>query len=131
MAKDQAKGQVKDQVEQSESKLRQAASEWAGAIRETGETVMESTIAVQDRSAQFAQALVDATFEQMEGQLATTHKLVNKLVSQSVKRRAAFRSLRRELFTSSINLVREPVRRYRQELEAVRENAKEQASASA
>jgi hypothetical protein len=131
MAKDQAKDQVKDQVEQSESKLRQAASEWAGAIRETGETVMESTIAVQDRTAQFAQALVDATFEQMEGQLATTHKLVNKLVSQSVKRRAAFRSLRRELFASSINLVREPVRRYRQELEAVRENAKEQASPTA
>jgi hypothetical protein len=120
-----------DRAEQSESKLRRAASEWTGAIRETAGTVSESAIALQDRTTQYAQALVDATYEQLEGQLATTHTLVSRMLSQSAKRRAALRALRRELFASAVNSVREPVRRYREELAAIRKEEAERAHANA
>jgi hypothetical protein len=101
--------------------LRDTASTWTETIREAAGTITDSAVALQDRNVQYAQALIDQGFEQIESQTATLRGAYNTLAAQSSKRRAAFRSLLRETFNASVSVLSSPRKFYEETLESVRE----------
>lgn len=105
----------------AENKVNQAASAWTETLREAGQTIAESALAIQERNVHFAQSLVEQGFKQVEDQTATLHKLYTKVASQSDARREAFRDLAREAATAYAGLLMSPVRLYRRAVAYVRD----------
>ena len=113
---DEAKAEPKP-----ENKVNQAASAWTETLRDAGQTIADSALAIQDRNVHFAQSLVEQGFKQVEDQTATLHKLYTKVASQSDARREAFRDLAREAATAYAGLLMSPVRLYRRAVAYVRD----------
>jgi hypothetical protein len=101
--------------------LSDTVSTWTETIREAAGTITDSAVALQDRNVQYAQALIDQGFEQIESQTATLRGAYNTLAAHSAKRRAAFRSLLRETFNASVSVLSSPRKFYEETLESVRE----------
>ena len=111
---------VKNEGQQT---LRETASTWTETLREAAGTIADSAVALQDRNVEYAQSLIDQSFDQLESQTAKLHETVNTLLAQSAKRRAAFRNLVRETFAASVGAMATPTKFYREALKSVQESA--------
>jgi hypothetical protein len=116
----QTDAKVKNEGQQT---LRETASTWTETLREAAGTIADSAVALQDRNVEYAQTLIDQSFDQLESQTAKLHETINTLVAQSAKRRAAFRHLVRETFAASVNAMATPTKFYREALKSVQESA--------
>jgi uncharacterized protein YdiU (UPF0061 family) len=116
----QTDAKVKNEGQQT---LRETASTWTETLREAAGTIADSAVALQDRNVEYAQTLIDQSFDQMESQTAKLHETFNTLVAQSAKRRAAFRNLVRETFAASVSAMATPTKFYREALKSVQESA--------
>jgi uncharacterized protein YdiU (UPF0061 family) len=116
----QADAKVKNEGQQT---LRETASTWTETLREAAGTIADSAVALQDRNVEYAQTLIDQSFDQLESQTAKLHETFNTLAAQSAKRRAALRHLLRDTFAASVSAMATPTKFYREALKSVQESA--------
>ena len=120
---DEPKAELKAEPK-PENKVNQAASAWTETLRETGQSIAESALAIQERNVHFAQSLVEQGFRQVEDQTTALHKLYTKVASQSDARREAFRDLTREAAAAYAGFLMSPARLARRAIAYVRDAGK-------
>jgi len=131
-SKAQATAESKAEYEVNEvNEVVQAARAWTETLREAGEAVVDSAIAIQDRNAQFTQFVVDRGLKQIEDQAATLRTLNSTLADQSDARRATFRHLIREASEAYIGFLSLPVKFARGAVESAEETMKQAADSEA
>ena len=116
----QTDAKVKNEGQQT---LRETASTWTETLREAAGTIADSAVALQDRNVEYAQTLIDQSFDQLESQTAKLHETFNTLAAQTAKRRAALRHLVRETVAVSVSAMATPTKFYREALKSVQESA--------
>jgi hypothetical protein len=105
----------------------QTPSEVSQTLREAYQTVLQGSVAAQERSVKFAQSIVENGTEELRNQAATTQAIIQTLAQQSERQRQAIQRLARESVEAYINFMFAPFSFYQKGFEAVKETV-EQAS---
>jgi hypothetical protein len=100
-------------------KANRAAEELARTTGDSYKTVIDHTVALQERNVRFAQGLVDDTIKELRHQAETNRGVVEELVERAEKQREAFQTLFEESVDAYIDLAYAPLAYYRQGLRLV------------
>ena len=100
-------------------KANKAAERLAETTRDSFGTVIDHTVALQERNVRFAQGLVDDTIKELRHQAETNRGVVEELVERAEKQREAFQTFFEESVEAYMDLAHAPLAYYRQGLRLV------------
>ena len=100
-------------------KANRAAEQLARTTGDSYKTVIDHTVALQERNVRFAQGLVDDTIKELRHQAETNRGVVEELVERAEAQREAFQTLFEESVDAYIDLAYAPLAYYRQGLRLV------------
>jgi hypothetical protein len=100
-------------------KASRAVEQLAKTTGDSYKTVIDHTVALQERNVRFAQGLVDGTIEELRQQAESNRAMTQELVDRAERQRDAFRTLFEESMDAYMGLFNVPFTYYRQGLELV------------
>ncbi len=101
-------------------KANRAAEQLARTTGDSYKTVIDHTVALQERNVRFAQGLVDDTIKELRHQAETNRGVVEELVERVEKQREAFQTLFEESVDAYMDLAYTPFSYYKEGLEATK-----------
>ena len=103
----------------------QTPSEVSQTLRETYQTVLQGSVAAQERNVKFAQSIVENGIEELRNQAGTTQAIIQTLAQQAERQRQAIQRLARESVEAYINVMFAPFAFYQKGFEAARETVEQ------
>ncbi|HET7480161.1 MAG TPA: hypothetical protein VFJ72_11660 [Rubrobacteraceae bacterium] len=100
-------------------KTNKAAERLAKATSDSYKTVIDHTVALQERNVRFAQGLVDGAAGELRHQAESNRSLVEELVERAEKQRGAFQTLVEESVDAYMDFVYAPFSYYKQGLRLI------------
>ncbi len=99
-------------------KTNRAAERLARTTGDSYKTVIDHTVALQERNVRFAQGLVDGTIEELRQQAESNRAMTQELVDRAERQRDAFQTLIEESVDAYMDLAYAPFSYYKEGLEA-------------
>jgi hypothetical protein len=100
-------------------KTNKAAERLAKATGDSYKTVIDHSVALQERNVRFAQGLVDASIEEFRAQAESNQSVAGELVDRAERQRDAFRTLIEESVNAYTDMAYAPFAYFRQGLRLV------------
>jgi hypothetical protein len=100
-------------------KANKAAERLAGTTRDSFQTVVDHTVALQERNTKFLQGMFESTAQEIRHQAESNRALTQELVERAEKQRGAFQTLAEESVDAYMDLVYAPFAYFRQGLRLV------------
>lgn len=100
-------------------KANKAAERLAATTRDSYKTVLDHTVALQERNVRFAQNLVDSTASEVRQQAESNRAMVQELVERAERQRGAFQTVVEESVDAYMDFVFAPFSYYKQGLRLV------------
>src|SRR5829696_3116733 len=100
-------------------KANKAAERLAETTRDSYKTVLDHTVALQERNVHFAQGLVDTSIKELRTQAESNRELTQELVDRAEGQRDAFQTLFEESVDAYMDLAYAPFSYFRQGLRLV------------
>ena len=104
-------------------KANKAAERLARTTGDSYKTVVDHTVALQERNVRFAQELVDSSIKELRYQAESNRALTQELVERAERQRGAFRTLLEESVDAYVDLAYAPFAYYRRGLRLVEAGA--------
>jgi hypothetical protein len=104
-------------------KANRAAERLAKTTGDSYKTVIDHTVALQERNAKFWQGMFDGVTREIRGQAESNRAVTQELVERAEGQRDAFRTLIEESVEAHVDLVYAPFAYYRQGLRLVETGA--------
>ncbi len=105
-------------------KANKAAERLAETTRDSFGTVLDHTVALQERNVRFAQGLVDGTIKELRQQAESNRVMTQELVDRAERQRDAFQTLVEESVDAYMDLAYAPFSYYKEGLEAAKKVAR-------
>ena len=100
-------------------RVNRAAEQLAKTTGDSYKTVIDHSVALQERNVRFAQGLVDDAIKELRHQAETNRGIVEELVERAQRQREAFQTLFEESVDAYMDLAYAPLAYYRQGLRLV------------
>jgi hypothetical protein len=100
-------------------KANRAAEQLAKTTGDSYKTVIDHTVALQERNAKFWQGIFDGVVREVRGQAESNRAVTQELVERAEKQRDAFRTVLEESVEAYLDLAYAPLAYYRQGLRLV------------
>jgi hypothetical protein len=100
-------------------KANRAAEQLAKTTGDSYKTVIDHTVALQERNAKFWQGIFDGVVREVRGQAESNRAVTQELVERAERQRDAFRTLVEESVDAYVDLTYAPLAYYRQGLRLV------------
>ncbi len=100
-------------------KTNKAAEQLARTTGDSYKTVIDHTVALQERNVRFAQGLVDSSIEEIRAQAESNRGVAEELVERAERQRDAFQTLVGESVDAYMDLAYAPFAYFRQGLRLV------------
>lgn len=107
----------------SAEKIKDTIEQVAGTARDSYLTLVDHSIALQERNVSFAQEVVDSSIKELREQAESNRTLAEELVERAEKQREAFQPFFKESLDSSLDLVYAPFAYYKEGLEVAKKAA--------
>lgn len=101
-------------------KANKAAERLATTTRDSYKTVIDHTVALQERNVRFAQGVLDSTASEVRQQAESNRALVQELVERAERQREAFQTVVEESVDAYMDFVFAPLSYYKEGLEAAK-----------
>jgi len=100
-------------------KASKAAEQLAKMTGDSYKTVIDHTVALQERNVKFLQGVFEGTVREIRSQTESNHEVVEELVERAERQRDAFQTLFEESVGAYVDLAYAPFAYYRQGLRLV------------
>lgn len=104
----------------SVEKLNKTAEKMAQTTKNSYMTVIDHSVALQERNVRFAQSVVDNSIKEMRQQAESNRALTQELVERAEKQRGAFQNLAKEGVDAYMDFVYAPFSYYKEGLEVAK-----------
>ena len=101
-------------------KANRAVEQLAKTTGDSYKTVIDHTVALQERNVRFAQGLVDGTIKELRQQAESNRAMTQELVDRAERQRDAFQTLLEESVDAYMDLAYAPFSYYKEGLEAAK-----------
>jgi hypothetical protein len=101
-------------------KTNRAAEQLAKTTGDSYKTVVDHTVALQERNLKFWQEAFSGVVREIRGQADSNRALTQELVERAEKQRGAFRTLLEESVDAYVDLAYAPLSYYKEGLEAAK-----------
>ena len=101
-------------------KANRAVERLAKTTGDSYKTVIDHTVALQERHVRFAQGLVDGTIKELRQQAESNRAMTQELVERAERQRDAFQTLLEESVDAYMDLAYAPFSYYKEGLEAAK-----------
>ena len=101
-------------------KASKAAEQLAKMTGDSYKTVIDHTVALQERNVKFLQGVFEGTVREIRSQTESNHEVVEELVERAERQRDAFQTLFEESVDAYMDLVYAPFSYYKEGLEAAK-----------
>jgi hypothetical protein len=98
-----------------------AAHDYATSVRQMYTTVVDATIASQERNVQFAQTLFERGIEELKSQTDTARDVAQAVTQQTQKQREAFETLAHQSVNAYMDYLHNLITFYEKGLEVARQ----------
>ena len=100
-------------------KANRAAERLARTTGDSYKTIIDHTVALQERNVRFAQGLVDDSIKELRSQVESNQAMTQELVDRAERQRGAFRTFIEESADAYVDLLYAPLAYFRQGLRLV------------
>jgi hypothetical protein len=101
-------------------KANKAAERLAETTRDSFGTILDHTVALQERNVRFAQGVVDGSIKEFRHQVESNRAMTQELLERAENQRDAFQTLIKESVDAYMDLAYLPFSYYKEGLEAAR-----------
>ncbi|CAN5789158.1 hypothetical protein BH23ACT11_BH23ACT11_25970 [soil metagenome] len=101
-------------------KLNETVEKMAQTTKDSYETVIDHSVALQERNVRFAKGVVDNSVNEIRQQAESNRALTQELVERSEKQRGAFQGLVEQSVDSYMDFVYAPFSYYKEGLEVAK-----------
>jgi hypothetical protein len=101
-----------------------AVKNMADTTRDSFQTVLDHTVAMQERNVRFAQSVVDDSIKELRHQAESNRAMTQELLERVEKQRGAFQTLVEESVDAYMDLLFAPLSYYREGLEVASKAAR-------
>ncbi len=105
-------------------KANKAVERLAETTRDSYQTVLDHTVALQERNVRFTQGVVDSSIKELRHQAESNRSVLGELFERAEQQRDAYQALVEQSVDGYMNLAYAPFSYYREGLEAARKVAR-------
>ncbi len=105
----------------SQTEVNVAALDFAKSLRQMYTTVVDATMASQERNVKFAQSAFERGIEELKKQTDTASKLSHAVTQQTQKQREAFEALTQQATDAYLDYLHDVLSLYEKGLDVVRQ----------